>query len=85
VPRFDRLQHQIGRRAAQRHSPVFPVALVVFDLLHLDGQPNLGLPWSGRRALLDDRHLVHAHCQRRYVAGSGSASNCSASTSQRPA
>jgi hypothetical protein len=35
----------------------------VFDLLHLDGQPTLGLPWSARRAMLDDLTLTHPHLQ----------------------
>jgi ATP-dependent DNA ligase len=57
VPRFERPQHRIGRAAAQQLA-VFRAVLVVFDLLDLDCQPILRLPWSACGAALDDLHLT---------------------------
>lgn len=34
-----------------------PARLYIFDLLELDGRSLVDLPWSDRRALLDDLHL----------------------------
>jgi bifunctional non-homologous end joining protein LigD len=42
------------RRLATRH----PIAFLAFDLLWLEGHPVTDLPWSDRRALLDDIALV---------------------------
>ena len=40
-----------------------PVTYLVFDVLHLDGRSLLDLPYSGRRAVLDDLALTGPHCQ----------------------
>ncbi|MEJ7629324.1 MAG: non-homologous end-joining DNA ligase [Nocardioidaceae bacterium] len=55
-PSFGRLQQRLGvtsasqvRRLASSH----PVVYVLFDLLHLDGQPTLTLPYTRRRELLE--------------------------------
>jgi bifunctional non-homologous end joining protein LigD len=55
-PSFDR----ICRRILQRDRSV-PVALVVFDLLDLDGDPTMRLPYRHRRELLES--LDFAGCQ----------------------
>lgn len=62
VPRFERLQQRIGPGAARRAGR-FPVVFVVFDLLNLDQQPTPRLPWSARRALLEDLALTHPRVQ----------------------
>ncbi|MGH9185044.1 MAG: DNA polymerase ligase N-terminal domain-containing protein, partial [Acidimicrobiales bacterium] len=43
--------------AIRRLSRDQPVALVVFDLLWLDGHPTGERPWEERRSLLDELHL----------------------------
>ncbi|HXW38221.1 MAG TPA: hypothetical protein VEJ44_00890, partial [Acidimicrobiales bacterium] len=54
-PSFGRLQHRMQlhgvavRRAAERD----PVSIVLFDLLHQDGQSMLDLPYDERRARLE--------------------------------
>jgi len=60
-PSFGRLQQRLGvtsasqtRRLASSH----PVVYILFDLLHLDGRPTLGLPYSERRALLEGLELA---------------------------
>lgn len=59
MPRFERLQQRIGHNTSEQRLATYPAVLVVFDLLNLDGQPTLRLPWSARRALLDDLALTH--------------------------
>jgi bifunctional non-homologous end joining protein LigD len=52
--RDDGLPHfpLVGRRMLHRDRSI-PVVLFVFDLLHCDGRPLTGKPWSERRALLE--------------------------------
>jgi bifunctional non-homologous end joining protein LigD len=45
-----RLRRRLTGSAANHH----PVVFQVFDLLHLDGRSTRGLPYSERRALLED-------------------------------
>jgi bifunctional non-homologous end joining protein LigD len=42
-----------GAAAARRLARADPVVLMIFDVLHLDGQPLLMAPYAERRALLD--------------------------------
>ncbi|MBH5338157.1 non-homologous end-joining DNA ligase [Streptomyces pactum] len=55
-PDFGRLQQRMGltRPAAVRTAArTWPVTLMVFDVLHLDGRPTLDLPYTERRRLLE--------------------------------
>jgi bifunctional non-homologous end joining protein LigD len=56
VPSFERLQHRMHISspidAAERAVDV-PVALVLFDLLELNGRSTVDLPWRDRRNLLE--------------------------------
>jgi bifunctional non-homologous end joining protein LigD len=52
-PDFARLRRRLTGGAAHRH----PVMLQVFDVLHLDGQSTRPLPYSERRALLEELAL----------------------------
>lgn len=55
LPSFARLQRRmhVGQaREALRLSGTDPVRFLVFDVLHLDGRPTVGLPYTERRALL---------------------------------
>jgi bifunctional non-homologous end joining protein LigD len=53
-PDFARLRHRLTGSAAHRH----PAMLQVFDVLHLDGRSTRPLPYSERRALLEELTLV---------------------------
>jgi len=54
-PSFGLLQHRMHVEApTQQLVADYPVVYVVFDLLELDGQSLLPLPYRTRRALLDD-------------------------------
>jgi len=60
LPSFARLQKRmhVSRAAeAQRLSDSDPVRYLVFDVLHLDGQATVGLPYRQRRQLLEGLHL----------------------------
>jgi DNA ligase-1 len=60
VLRFFELQHRLGRKVVDpklRHE--VPVALVIFDLLSLDGRPLLDEPLAERRRLLEGLELRH--------------------------
>jgi bifunctional non-homologous end joining protein LigD len=46
----------VCRRLLQRDASV-PLTYVVFDVLALDGEPTTGLPYAGRRALLEALEL----------------------------
>src|SRR5690242_522758 len=62
VLRFFELQRRLGRKkvsAALRRE--VPVALVVFDLLYVDGETLLTLPLSERRKRLEALHLEHPY------------------------
>jgi bifunctional non-homologous end joining protein LigD len=52
-PDFARLRHRLTGSAAHRH----PAMLQVFDVLHLDGRSTRPLPYSERRALLEELTL----------------------------
>jgi bifunctional non-homologous end joining protein LigD len=56
-PDFEVLQNRMHVRdasLAQRLVAEYPVTYLAFDLLHLDGRPLLNLPYTQRRALLED-------------------------------
>lgn len=55
-PSFERLQHRIHITAASdaaRRAAHMPAALVLFDILRLDGRSTTHLPWHERRSLLE--------------------------------
>jgi bifunctional non-homologous end joining protein LigD len=55
-PSFGRLQkrmHVSSAAAANRLAASDPAILLIFDILHLEGQSTLGLPYSDRRDLLE--------------------------------
>ncbi|MDQ1743264.1 MAG: bifunctional non-ous end joining protein LigD [Pseudonocardiales bacterium] len=76
-PSFARLQKRmhVGRAAdAQRLSGTDPIRYLAFDLLSLDGEATLALPYAQRRKLLEDLGLDGAGWQcPRYFAGNGQA------------
>jgi bifunctional non-homologous end joining protein LigD len=63
-PDFGLLQRRMGvlnpRRAAHLVME-YPVQLVLFDVMHLDGRPLLGLPYLERRAALFGLSLAGPH------------------------
>lgn len=63
TPSFAALQKRMNASAsrAKQLATHVPVTYVVFDLLHLDGSSLLGLPYSRRRALLEEFYLTGAH------------------------
>ena len=75
MPSFARLQKRmhVGRAAdAQRLSGTDPVRYLIFDVLHLDGAPTIGLPYRQRRQLLAELELDGASWQcPPYFAGNG--------------
>ncbi|MDQ2589292.1 DNA polymerase ligase N-terminal domain-containing protein, partial [Saccharothrix yanglingensis] len=62
-PSFAALQQRLHATAAQarRLAGRVPVTYLVFDVLHLDGSPTLGLPYERRRELLEGLGLAGAH------------------------
>ena len=65
-PSFERLQQRMnltGESAVRRRARDMPVVYVIFDLLHLDGHPLLGLPYEERRKRLADLGLDGPHWQ----------------------
>ncbi len=63
-PSSDRLQRRLsasGRAEAARRARQAPVTYMVFDVLHLDGQPLLGLPYHERRSRLEALGLSGRH------------------------
>jgi bifunctional non-homologous end joining protein LigD len=63
-PSFEALQtrmHVADAARARRLAAEVPVALMLFDLLHLDGRSTLDLPYEERRRLLDSLELHGAH------------------------
>ncbi len=59
-PSFGRLQQRLGVTAAaqtRRLAAEHPVVYILFDLLHLDGQSTLSLPYAQRRELLEGLEL----------------------------
>lgn len=60
-PSFTLLQERMHVSSADRARSLAgsaPVTLVLFDLLHLDGRPLLGLPYAARRELLEALDLT---------------------------
>ena len=76
-PSFQRLQLRMGLTDAisiQRRVPQTPVTYVAFDLLELDGESTLELPYRERRALLEGLELEGASWQTpSYHVGEGEA------------
>lgn len=63
-PSFQLLQHRMHVASAidaQRRSREVPAFYLAFDVLALDGQSTLALPYVERRRLLDDLHLAGGH------------------------
>jgi len=63
-PSFERLQgrmHVGSEAAVQRRRRDTPVALMVFDVLHLDGRSLMDRPWTERRAALEGLGLDGPH------------------------
>jgi bifunctional non-homologous end joining protein LigD len=59
-PSFERLQqrmHLTGEAQIRRRAQDHPVVYVIFDLLYLDGHSLMGLPYSERRARLEELAL----------------------------
>jgi bifunctional non-homologous end joining protein LigD len=59
-PSFQRLQLRMGLTSPmsiQRRAPTCPVTYEIFDLLELDGEPTLELPYEERRRLLEELEL----------------------------
>ena len=60
VLRFFELQHRLGRKVVDEElKRDVPVALVIFDLLYLDGRSLLDDPLQERRRLLEGLELKH--------------------------
>jgi bifunctional non-homologous end joining protein LigD len=59
VPDFARLQRRFGVHPSEALLAEVPVAYVVFDLLHLDDDSTMGLPYTERRRLLTDLKIEH--------------------------
>ncbi|NHC44526.1 non-homologous end-joining DNA ligase [Motilibacter aurantiacus] len=59
---FGALQQRMHVRGSQVRALArsVPVTYLVFDVLHLDGEPTLGLPYDERRALLEGLGLAGA-------------------------
>jgi bifunctional non-homologous end joining protein LigD len=55
-PSFEALQQRMAGRAGRRRGA--PVTYLAFDLLWLDGRLLTGLPWTGRRRLLEELGLA---------------------------
>src|SRR3954468_15950955 len=59
-PSFERLQgrmHLTGDAAIGARSRTTPIVYIVFDLLYLDGETLMRLPYTGRRARLEQLDL----------------------------
>jgi len=52
--------HRLSRRMLHGETSI-PVTLMAFDVLALNGEPTLGLPYTERRALLDELLLGEAN------------------------
>lgn len=65
-PEFEALQQRMNISSAAEARLLAvqtPVTYLAFDLLWLDGEPLLDMPYSGRRQLLDGLHLHGARWQ----------------------
>ena len=59
-PSFSLLQtrmHVVGERRVAALVGSAPLAYLIFDVLHLDGRSTRDLPWTERRAVLEDLEL----------------------------
>ena len=75
-PSFARLQQRmkLTGAAVRAKAASVPVVYVAFDLLYLDGRDTTGLPYTERRALLDELALAGPAWQAPpYFAGDGAA------------
>jgi bifunctional non-homologous end joining protein LigD len=74
---FETLQPrmQVGNAGqARRLAQHTPVVFLAFDVLHLDGHPTTGLPYTERRELLESLELAGPHWQTPpYFRGDGAA------------
>ncbi len=64
LPSFQRLQrrmHQRGEAATRRLSESTPATYMIFDLLWLDGQSLMGMPYTERRLRLEQLGLEGSH------------------------
>jgi bifunctional non-homologous end joining protein LigD len=59
APDFAQLQQRFGARPSAELLTRVPVSYVVFDLLHLDGDPIIDLPYVERRRLLSEVGIGH--------------------------
>jgi bifunctional non-homologous end joining protein LigD len=59
APDFAQLQQRFGTRPSAELLAQVPVSYVVFDLLHLDGEPTVDLPYVERRRLLTEVGITH--------------------------
>jgi bifunctional non-homologous end joining protein LigD len=65
-PSFSLLQtrmHVVGERKVAGLVGSAPLAYLIFDVLHLDGRSTRDLPWTERRAVLEDLELQGAGWQ----------------------
>jgi bifunctional non-homologous end joining protein LigD len=65
-PSFERLQGRMNlasQAAVRRRMADCPVTYLIFDLLHLDGRPQLDVPYSERRTRLAKLELDGPHWQ----------------------
>ena len=66
-PSFTRLQrrmHVNDARAVARLMNEVPAFFVLFDVLYFDGRNTMSLPYTQRRAILDELPIVKPHWQR---------------------
>jgi bifunctional non-homologous end joining protein LigD len=59
APDFARLQRRLGINPSAALLAEGPVTYLIFDLLELDGQPTVDLPYLERRRLLAELALTH--------------------------
>jgi bifunctional non-homologous end joining protein LigD len=74
-PSFEQLQRRMGLTAepdVRRGAAEVPVAYLLFDAIHLDGEVLAGEPYTSRRRRLEDLKLAGRHWQTPpYQAGAG--------------
>lgn len=59
VPDFGQLQQRFGVHPSAELLARVPVSYVVFDVMHLDGEPTTRLPYTERRRLLAELAISH--------------------------
>lgn len=75
-PDFGLLQNRMhvrNERAAAERATTVPTTLLLFDLLELDGNPTIGLPWEQRRRLLESLVEPGPHWQLSGIHDDGAA------------